>query len=157
MAQGHCGYFELPHPPCPLHLSPRFSTGHRDIRRQRPRRRFQSGELVGETQIHQAFYARNHRNDDYDMGTRVSNRVTNHARDSRFESTKSTTLGVVLWKTHYIFHSPFLFTVPKYCIMFALLSRGFPTSPAIGDFENPIFDVEVSDVEKRRCTVSRSR
>ena len=40
--------------------------------------------------------------------------------------------------------------------MFALLSRGFPTSPAMSDFENPIFDVEVSDVEKRRCKVSRS-
>ena len=33
--------------------------------------------------------------------------------------------------------------------MFKLLSRGLLTSPAMSDCENPIFDVEVSDVEKR--------
>jgi hypothetical protein len=38
--------------------------------------------------------------------------------------------------------------------MFTLLGRGFRTCPAMSDFENPIFDVEVSDVEKRRCKVS---
>ena len=44
--------------------------------------------------------------------------------------------------------------VPKYSIMFTLLGCGFRTCPAMSDFENPIFDVEVSDVEKRRCKVS---
>jgi hypothetical protein len=33
--------------------------------------------------------------------------------------------------------------------MFTLLSRGFPTGPAMSDFENSIFGVEVPDVEKR--------
>jgi hypothetical protein len=33
--------------------------------------------------------------------------------------------------------------------MFTLLSRG-SSQHSIGGFENPIFDVEVSDVEKRR-------
>jgi hypothetical protein len=33
--------------------------------------------------------------------------------------------------------------------MFTLLSRGFLTSPAMSDFENSIFGVEVPDVEKR--------
>jgi len=57
--------------------------------------------------------------------------------------------GVAIQETHYICRPPFLFTVPKYCIMFTLLSRGFPTSPAMSDFESSIFDVEVPDVEKR--------
>ena len=38
--------------------------------------------------------------------------------------------------------------------MLILLGRGFWTSPAMSDFGNPIFDVEVSDVEKRRCKAS---
>jgi hypothetical protein len=33
--------------------------------------------------------------------------------------------------------------------MFTLLSRGFLTGPAMSDFENSIFGVEVPDVEKR--------
>jgi len=33
--------------------------------------------------------------------------------------------------------------------MVTLLSRSLPTSPAMSGFENPIFDVEVSDVEER--------
>jgi hypothetical protein len=60
-------------------------------------------------------------------------------------------------QTHHIYYLPSLFTASKYCIMFTLLSRSFPTSPAMSDFENPIFDVEVSDVEKRRCTISSCR
>ena len=62
---------------------------------------------------------------------------------------ESTIGGVAIQETRYICYPPFLFTVPKYCIMFTLLSRGFRTSPAMSDFENPIFDVEVPDVEKR--------
>jgi hypothetical protein len=38
--------------------------------------------------------------------------------------------------------------------MFTLLGRGLRTRSAMSDFENPIFDVEVSDVEKRRCQAS---
>jgi hypothetical protein len=61
--------------------------------------------------------------------------------------------GVAIQETHYIchlpYHLPYLFTAAKYCIMFTLLSRGFPTGPAMSDFENSIFGVEVPDVEKR--------
>jgi hypothetical protein len=39
--------------------------------------------------------------------------------------------------------------------MFTLLSRG-SSQHSIGGFENPIFDVEVSDVEKRRRKTPRS-
>lgn len=65
------------------------------------------------------------------------------------EKTKPTICGVAIQETPYICCPPFLFTVPKYCIMFTLLSRGFPTSLAMSDFRNSIFDVEVPDVEKR--------
>ena len=57
--------------------------------------------------------------------------------------------GVAIQETPYICRRPFLFTAPKYCIMFTLLSRELPDQPAMSDFENSIFDVEVSDVEKR--------
>lgn len=56
--------------------------------------------------------------------------------------------GVAIQETHYICYLPYLFTVPKYCIMFTL-GRGFLTSSAMSDFEKPIFGVEVPDVEKR--------
>jgi len=64
-------------------------------------------------------------------------------------SPKSTIRSVSIQETPYICDPLFLFTAPKYCIMFKLLSRGLLTSPAMSDCENPIFDVEVSDVEKR--------
>lgn len=57
--------------------------------------------------------------------------------------------GVAIQETACICYQPYLFTVPKYCIMFTLLSRGFLTSSAMSDFENSIFGVEVPDVEKR--------
>lgn len=57
--------------------------------------------------------------------------------------------GVAIQETTYICYRPYLFTAPKYCIMFTLLSRGFLTGPAMSDFENSIFGVEVPDVEKR--------
>lgn len=47
--------------------------------------------------------------------------------------------GVAIQETPYICYQPYLFTVPKYCIMFTLLSRGFLTSSAMSDFENSIF------------------
>src|SRR5215467_2891983 len=156
MAQGHCSYVELRYAARALHLPPRFSTGHRDTHGQRTRRRFRPRELVGKTKIDRPFYPRNRWYDGNDLGTPVCYRVTNHATNSRVERTKPTILCVVIRQTHYIYYLPFLFTAPKYCIMLTLLSRGFPTSPAICGFENFIFDVEVSDVEKRRCTISRS-
>lgn len=62
--------------------------------------------------------------------------------------------GVAIQETPNICYPPFLFTVPRCCIMLTLLGRGFWTSPAMSGFGNPIFDVEVSDVEKRRCKAS---